>query len=828
MLNRKTLFVLILAVCVISVTEQLQASRILWDVSHGSIEDNNLAGNYNTLARLLQQNEFLISEGNGQHLNRNIWLADILVVSILSNFEEEYSEEEINRIVAFVESGGGLIVLSDNSEVRPNNIAPLLSEFDILAARNNFITDLVAFEEHPITEGLESISIRSGGELIIMNQEEVQALGLDDWGFLGLVINESRGGPVIVICDADVWHNDMLENEGNVQLALNCMNYADRNPDGRIALDFNNINSFLMQGDRETVILSTRNEGEGVLEIGLEFAEDEDADWLTFAPDYVVLEAGDEFNFHLIIDAGDQQVGFNENVEVMVYHSDPTNDFYRFHVSITVLDEEPTHFQSIEPTGHDHSLLIQELNIDGISARSGIEIGVFTPNNICAGAFRYRGEAFGMPALGDDPITEEIDGFVTGESISYMFYIPWEDREIGALPVYLQGGGEFHPDGLSVLNLYGNPYDNQTISLRNRWNLVSLNVHPNDLNFETLFSPLLEEDLLLMVKDGRGHFWNIDNGFNNLGDWNLTKGYEICVAHPTQLEIEGIEVQADLPIQVDPGWSIVPYLLTQPTNVSTALSSIEDNLRFVKQTDGAFYAPEWDWDGIGNMMPGNGYKVSMTGAGRLVYSGEEGEELNTTMLNTSSFIPTPTGIDMSLLLSDIQPGTRVRILTDQNFEVGTGIVGDDGRVGLSVYGDDPLTSSCEGLSRGQEFSVQIQQTGNWIDQQIEWLKGDNSYSTDGFSVGKAITEPTLPNSFNVSCHPNPFNNRISLNISGGSGQVSVLIYDISGRILESRNGKLTGGQTSLKFSGNGMPAGVVFIAVKALNQTKIVKAVYLP
>ena len=829
MLNRKTLVVLIFAVCVIFSTGQLHASRVLWDVSHGPIGDNNLAGNYNTLSRMLQQNEFLISEGNSQHLSRNIWSADILVISILSNYDEEYSEDEINRILSFVESGGGLIVLSDNSQMRPDNIEALLGEFDFLAARNNFISDLIEFEVHALTEGIGSISIRGGGEIVSLNQEEIQPLGWDQGGFMGFGLNESRGGPVILVCDADVWHNDMLENEGNAQLALNCLNYATRNSTGRITGDFNDLESHLMAGDQQEFSLSLVNEGEGVLEIGLEFADDEDVDWLTFEPNYAMVESNQEFDFNLIVDASGQQPGSSETTEVVIYHSDPTNEFFQFQISITVLPEEPTYFESVEPTGNDHSLLIQELTIDGAPPRWGIEVGIFTSDNICTGAYRYSGVAFGMAARGDDPITDEIEGFVTGERISYKFYIPWEDREIGATPAYIQGGGDFRTDGLSILNLYGNPYGSQVLSLRNRWNLISLNVQPNNLDFETMFQPLLDENMLLMVKDGRGHFWDVDNGFNNLGDWSLTQGYEICVAHPTELELDGIEVQTDLPIPVNAGWSLIPYLPRRQMNVSAALNSIEDDLVFAKQTNGAFYAPEWDWDGIGNLIPGKGYKISMVGAGTLIYSNDNGDDMvNMIAHNTSSFTPSPTGIDMSLLLNNFKPGALVRVITASSIEVGTGIAGDDGRVGLCVFGDDPSTPMIEGLSSGDAFFVQVQQSGDWINQPLEWLKGDNSYSTDGFAVGRLINESSLPNDFNVSCFPNPFNDRFSLNISGGSGKASVRIYDTSGRILQKWDGKLSDSQTSLKFSGQEMPAGVIFIDVQTQENTRRIKAVYLP
>jgi len=78
----------------------------------------------------------------------------------------------------------------------------------------------------------------------------------------------------------------------------------------------------------------------------------------------------------------------------------------------------------------------------------------------------------------------------------------------------------------------------------------------------------------LLVKDGTGRFWDVRRGFGNLGDWNLTQGYQVLVAQPSSIEVHGLEVPFDMPIRLGFGWSIIPYLPREPMPVRDALASL--------------------------------------------------------------------------------------------------------------------------------------------------------------------------------------------------------------------------------------------------------------
>jgi len=66
-------------------------------------------------------------------------------------------------------------------------------------------------------------------------------------------------------------------------------------------------------------------------------------------------------------------------------------------------------------------------------------------------------------------------------------------------------------------------------------------------------------------------------------------------------------VQITLPF----GWSIFGYLRTQAADCIAVIQSISNEVVIVKNSSGAAYLPSWDFNGIGNLKPGEGYQIKM-------------------------------------------------------------------------------------------------------------------------------------------------------------------------------------------------------------------------
>jgi hypothetical protein len=97
----------------------------------------------------------------------------------------------------------------------------------------------------------------------------------------------------------------------------------------------------------------------------------------------------------------------------------------------------PSHFSFLIKTGDFQAIEIDTILINGEFPNVGDEIGVFTPNGLCVGAGVYEGQ-FPICFAGwkDDDATAEIDGYTSGDAISYIL---WDSEANIEIPLNCTG-----------------------------------------------------------------------------------------------------------------------------------------------------------------------------------------------------------------------------------------------------------------------------------------------------------------------------------------------------------------------------------------------------
>jgi hypothetical protein len=77
----------------------------------------------------------------------------------------------------------------------------------------------------------------------------------------------------------------------------------------------------------------------------------------------------------------------------------------------------------------------------------------------------------------------------------------------------------------------------------------------------------------------------------------------------------------DQPIIFESGWNIIGYLRTEQAPANLVLGELvsQGNLIIAKNSIGDAYLPEWDFNGIGFMKPGEGYQIKTYNAGSIQY-----------------------------------------------------------------------------------------------------------------------------------------------------------------------------------------------------------------
>lgn len=158
----------------------------------------------------------------------------------------------------------------------------------------------------------------------------------------------------------------------------------------------------------------------------------------------------------------------------------------------------------------------------------------------------------------------------------------------------------------------------QEIHLRAGWNTISFNVLPQDTGntrrFEHIFASISDE--LVMVKNENGIPWVV--GYYNMLDLSgsavsFGEGYLVKVSEDCTLTVSGEMAEEDMLLGFRRGWNMLGTTLKEPLAPECLQEYIgqyypdDEGIIILKNNQAAAYLPEWSFNGIGELMPGEGY-----------------------------------------------------------------------------------------------------------------------------------------------------------------------------------------------------------------------------
>jgi hypothetical protein len=71
-------------------------------------------------------------------------------------------------------------------------------------------------------------------------------------------------------------------------------------------------------------------------------------------------------------------------------------------------------------------------------------------------------------------------------------------------------------------------------------------------------------------------------------------------------------VEQDIPLSLPEGWSMFGYTCLEPLDLSLGFESVVDKVTIVKDFVGSAYLPEWNFNGIGDLIYSRGYQIKTT------------------------------------------------------------------------------------------------------------------------------------------------------------------------------------------------------------------------
>jgi len=160
----------------------------------------------------------------------------------------------------------------------------------------------------------------------------------------------------------------------------------------------------------------------------------------------------------------------------------------------------------------------------------------------------------------------------------------------------------------------------QQINLAFGWNMMSTYINPEELDMEVILQDIINS--VVIVKNNIGQVYFPLFEINDIGNWNIFEGYQIYMSQAETLVITGTKIAPeDTPIPITAGWNMVSYIRDNQMDIETALASITDNnnLIIAKDNLGNVYFPEFEINGIGNMIPGQAYQIYVLSNDNLQY-----------------------------------------------------------------------------------------------------------------------------------------------------------------------------------------------------------------
>jgi len=273
---------------------------------------------------------------------------------------------------------------------------------------------------------------------------------------------------------------------------------------------------------------------------------------------------------------------------------------------------------------------------------------------------------------------------------------------------------------------------------------------PADLDLASVLAPII--DNVIIAKNNDGAAYLVEWSFNGVGDLTVGQGYQIKTDAAVSLEVCGTYAAPEANVvDISAGWNMIGYLRTEPAAADAVLADINasGNLIIAKDYNGAAYLPEWAFNGIGDMVPGQGYQLKTSTADVLQFLSNDASyrfaSAEVTENNVSHFAKVPaTGNNMTVVLEDaawdVLPteGSEIAAFDNAGNMIGSAIYSSP-VTAVTVWGDDATTSFKDGLEVSEAVSFKVWTSEKVLDFTVnEWTEGSSSYNVDAINVASSI------------------------------------------------------------------------------------------
>jgi hypothetical protein len=356
--------------------------------------------------------------------------------------------------------------------------------------------------------------------------------------------------------------------------------------------------------------------------------------------------------------------------------------------------------------------------------------------------------------------------------------------------------GAFVVNGISALAGLSSvpPVSEQVLSMPEGWSTFSTYMLAANMDMADMLSPIIDDVIIAKNNEGLAYLpeWN----FNGVGDLQVGQGYQIKLANANEVVVQGTYMTPEENlVELTAGWNMIGYLRLEGANAEAVLADVNatGNLVIAKDYNGNAYLPEWNFNGIGDMVPGQGYQLKINNDDVIQYlSNDESYRLasvEVTENNLSHFAKVaPTDNNMTVVIEDaiwdVLPaqGSEIAAFDKAGSLIGSAIYASPVTV-VTVWGDDATTSSKDGLEVSEAVSFKVWTSGEVRGFTVsDWTEGSSSYSVDAINVAATIQTTNVVANLNATDRVlvkviNVLGQEVNLDDESFKGEVLFNIYD---------------------------------------------------
>jgi len=300
-----------------------------------------------------------------------------------------------------------------------------------------------------------------------------------------------------------------------------------------------------------------------------------------------------------------------------------------------------------DTTDQSHSILFPA-EVTGATFEQGDFMGVFYEENnelVCAGYSEYTGENMVLTAFG---ASFSFNGFTDGQLFNFkhwsaltnseeVFHVNYmsadfpntslfanngmsgimsivENPIIGCTNAYAINYNEYASvDDESCISVYENLYSLSLDSISDLHTLYTQELETLSDSASTVVSDLESAIILLdaTIASQTELLLNLETQYNNdsLIVLNLLL---VTLNEELSLKSDTIAILNEpIFINLTSGWNMIGYTESFSMNVEDGFLSVVDDVSIVKDNNGNVYWPTFGFNGIGDLIPGQGYQVNV-------------------------------------------------------------------------------------------------------------------------------------------------------------------------------------------------------------------------